>query len=372
MRSERNPDDWTRVCSMASQIETGPEFLGSRSMEGRTSTAGVLVLCFLVTLCSVIETRAAHALSRLDIEDGAGLPGEGHFLCITLSEATGLSSLSFSLTYDPAIIQNARIFRGGDTTGWATWDVKGEPGELLVVGTTTLNPVDTANADVALFIFDVSPFAGEGTEAPLILDDAKGSIGFEIRSDYGVFVVGNSSPKPTERLLEFEISPSDVFPGDQAELRLWLSHTPKLSNLQVFLQFPEGAFAQFGEIGGLLVENLGWDGHFVPEQPTAPPSILITTFNTGGATQPVPSGRTLVASVPIRIGKDWGGNWRSFSIEVSGTFIVGDISQGRPNYHARTNDLALFQKPPDFNQDGSVNDLDLFIMQDRWKGPGLP
>jgi hypothetical protein len=331
-----------------------------------------VVFCVAFVLSTWVCSSFAQTTSRLDVEDGNGLPGEGRFHRVTLTPANGLSSIRFALTFDPAVIQNVRLLRGDDTTQWETWEVETDDGSIAASGSTAMHTVVKEEAVVALFVFDVASDAVVGTSVPLILENAKGPPGFEIRSDLGTFVVGNTPPEPTERLLEFEISETEVFPGDLVVMRFWLSNVPELTNLQIFLEYPPGAFFPEGEVGGAPVESLGWDAFFIPEQPTAKPSILVTTFQTIGPTQAIPLGRTLVASVPIRIGKDWGGSWQGFSIEVIGQFIVGDISQGRPNYYARTNNAALFQEPPDFNQDGFVNGLDLFIIQDHWKGPGLP
>jgi hypothetical protein len=316
---------------------------------------------FLLTSPSSAPAQGSYSL--LDIQDGSALPGSFGVLDVYLSNAEGLNSIGYTLTFDPAVMQNIALVRGDDIEGFEEWTTERNTDWIRVAGSTTRAPVLADYAMVGRLIFTVSAGAERGEAVDLILDDAYGSAGFEVRADVGRFVVAAPVEEGT-RKLELEVTPSDPLPGDQVELRMWLNHTPKLSHFQVFLNFPEGTLEPNGEIGGTLVEELGWEGYYISPRPGVDPSTLVTVFG-ATAPQPAPSGRFLVATVPFVVGRNWGGAGE-FNVTVSDNIILGDVTHGDRYYYVEANEVTIRRSRADFNMDGKVNSLDLFEFMENW------
>lgn len=331
----------------------------------RSTTCDVSVFLSVVLY---VCPGCSGGVSVLDIEDGAGTAGlRNKVLAITLTNAKGLTSLSFSLDFDPSLMMNVRLWRGGETQDFGSWLTEIDEGAIEVTGETSQVPVQVDNAEVALLIFDVSSLAQEGEEVPLILDNASGSEGFQVYSDLGRFVVGTEPPPETERILEIGFSRSNVVPGDRLDLLIWLNDTPLLSQLQVFLDYREGILREDTEkeIGGELVEDLAWDGFFTPA-----PSVLLTTF-TANATQEVPLGKRLVARVPVVVGGNWGTSTAGIDIGVSEIIALGDTEVANTFYNANGQGARLYQPRPDPDGDNRLTPRDLFEFTNEWGSESL-
>lgn len=339
--------------------ESSVKRLGGR---GR-SFAGPAALCLLFFL-TLGASPAVEAYSVLDIQDGSALPGGFGILNIYLSQAKGLDTIDFTVTFDPQIMQNVVLVRGDATENFENWTTERNTDWIRASGSTSRVPIIVEDAMVARVLFTVASTAQQGQSVNLILDDAYGSQGYEIRSDTGTFTVGGPVEE-TGRELELEVVPDRAMPGDQVEIRMWLNHTPKLSHFQVFLDYPDGALFPNGEVGGTLVESLGWEGYYTPPRPGVDPSTLITVFG-ATAPQPAPKGRFLAARVPFEVGRTWGGSWR-FDVRVSDALVLGDVSQGDRFYNVVANPVTIRRPPPDLNDDGQVNGLDLFEFTKAWQ-----
>jgi hypothetical protein len=337
-------------------------------VSGRCHQNAILSLFCLVLATFAYQPLSAASIRVLDIQDSAGEPGDSMMISIEMSNAYGLRMLGFSLFYDSQIMKNVRIGRGDDTLGFESWEyLEVGQNEIVVTGQSTDFPVVRDEAEVALVRFDVSHLATPGQTVTLILDNASGSLDGDIHSDTGVFTVGSNPVEETCRLLELEFEPVEALPGDLVHLRLWLSDTPLLSHLQVYLDFPEGALAQEGAITGALVERSAWAAYYTPPQPGAGHSILVTTFG-APAPRPAPSGRFLAAEVPFRVGPDWGNSWKEFQVTIPDSICLGDVSEHNRYYYVETADAMLHRGPPDFDGDGQLTPVDLFEFMKAWRG----
>lgn len=90
------------------------------SKRGRLWVTGAS-FCFFIAFA--ILSSIARGASILDIEDGAGEVGNGTIeLSIRLSNAYGLTSLDFTLQFDPILMEIVAINHGTDTDNffWLT------------------------------------------------------------------------------------------------------------------------------------------------------------------------------------------------------------------------------------------------------------
>ena len=330
---------------------------------------GSLLLPFVLVLGS---GAAAQIVTTMDARDLAAPPGAAsQSIGIILSNANGLSSFEFDLSIDPpGILQNLRSERGAATSGFEIWDDEIANGSVHVAGGTAQNPVSMPsgrNSEIARLVFDVASSAIAGQTVSLVIARASTSLPFDLLTDLGTFVVGTGPAPVTQRELKIEAVPSEVFPGDTVFFSVYTSEVPHLTSAQVFLNYPEGALFPDGEVGGDLVESLGWSGSFVqPKQIGDRPYILVDRLF-GNAEAPG-LGRILVATLAFRVGSNWGGEWRGFGVEVDDLILFGDLLAGDENlYHALNQDAVIEQEPPDLNGDGILDSSDLFDFGNRWR-----
>lgn len=334
---------------------------------------GRLLLPFVLVLGAGVE---AQIVTLMDVRDLAAAPGAAsQSVGIVLSNANGLSSFEFDLSIDPpGILQNLRTDRGAHTTGFETWQDEIAQDSIHVAASTTQNPVSMPmgrNSEIARLVFDVAASTIAGETVSLVIARASSSLPFDLLTDLGTLVVGTGPAPVTQRNLNVEVVPKEVFPGDTVLFSVYVNDVPELTTAQIFLDYPEGALFPEGEVGGELVESLGWSGSYVqPKQIGDRPFILVDRLF--GNAEPPGLGRIQVATLSFRIGSNWGGEWRGFGVEVDDLILFGDLLAGDENlYHAQREGAALEQEPPDLNGDGVLDSEDVFEFGDRWrKGEG--
>ncbi len=339
---------------------------GTRSVD-RSILGLVRILVFFPCMVWVLSAPGrGEGPAILDIRSGAAPAGaENRVLEITLTGAVGIDSIEFSLFFDPEIVLDPRILRGTDTLGWIFQNLVVEHPdyqEVRVTASTSISPIEEEQSEMALFIFDVFPLAIKGKSSPLILDNVNVPNGFEVHADLGTLVVGDQEPSEVDRELEIEFSESLVLPGDRIELLVYTSHVPLLTHLQIFLDYPESFLEPVGDIGGVLVEDLNWEGFFTTSR-----SILVTTFQSGDS-ETVPLGRHLLARVPVEIGENWESSNGKVTIDVTDVIALGDSTISNRFYNIVRKGAELSRPAPDFNGDQTLDRLDLLDFSRNWRG----
>ncbi|MCA9427009.1 MAG: hypothetical protein KC994_18150 [Candidatus Omnitrophica bacterium] len=310
--------------------------------------------------------------SVYDVESGGALAGtQGVELSITASNVQEMDAFELSLQIFPeGVLENPTIERGSETEGFEDWTVELEPGAVSLIAADGDGGIDMSMgrlSEIGKFKFDVSASAVDGATVALVLDRVGHSLPFEIAADLGVFKVGGGEVTEASRNLEIEFVPRDAFPGDLVHLNVYSHDAPNLYSAQVVLAYPEGALIREGAIGGELVEDLGWSSAFVgPGSGNSGPSVIIDRLF--GQHPAPPPGRFQIASIPFRVGADWGGSFEGFEVSVIRAILQGDILARGDNLYFYYNDGApLVQSPPDLNGDGVVDERDLIEFQSHWK-----
>lgn len=339
---------------------------------GRGGWPWVLAVLFAIVPAG---EASCQVRSLYDVASGNAPAGASDAsLSVTATQVGGAESFALSIYVTPTdILENLQVVRGRETEHFEEWSVNFEMDRIdLEASTTSTSIVAPAGrpAEIAVLRFDVSASAPSGATVAMVLDRVSHSLPFEILADLGLFRVGEETVPERSRRLDLEFEPDHGFPGDLVMLNLYIEQVPNLYSGQVFFEYPSQALHREGAIGGDLVESLGWSAAYSSPTPNAPnPSVIVDRLF---GQRPAPGlGRFRLASIPFRVGPDWGDSSYAFQARALEGLLLGDIlSRGDNLYHFTSSGVDLRQSPPDLNEDGVVDEKDLLEFQRHWREGG--